>query len=222
MKICPVCSNQFEQGSGRKYCGSKCRTRHFQLLEIAKRAAKRKPSSYCIICGSKTTHRGRTYCSMVCRRKSHPPKKLPWAPVEKTCKHCSLPFLPSTASSLYCRPYCQRRHNKDAILARGGRLNKGYTGWTEQRKSAHQKRSAIKRGASDADRIIAKEIYDRDQWRCGICSSQVDSTISYPDPMSASLDHIVPLSKGGQHIKSNVQCSHLRCNLKKHDKLLVA
>jgi len=33
--------------------------------------------------------------------------------------------------------------------------------------------------------------------------------------MSASLDHILPFAAGGAHLKANVQCSHLRCNIRK-------
>ena len=38
--------------------------------------------------------------------------------------------------------------------------------------------------------------------------------------MSASLDHIVPLSQGGTHTLGNVQLAHLVCNERKHDRIL--
>lgn len=59
------------------------------------------------------------------------------------------------------------------------------------------------------------DIYDRDNWTCGICLDPVDPELTYPDPMSVSLDHVIPLSKGGGHIPSNTQCSHLSCNVRK-------
>lgn len=58
-------------------------------------------------------------------------------------------------------------------------------------------------------------IYERDHWRCGICNTRVDKTLSYPHRMSASLDHVVPMSSGGDHVPANVQCSHLKCNMDK-------
>lgn len=33
--------------------------------------------------------------------------------------------------------------------------------------------------------------------------------------MSASLDHVVPLSKGGDHTRSNSVVAHLICNIRK-------
>lgn len=59
------------------------------------------------------------------------------------------------------------------------------------------------------------EIYARDGWRCGLCRRKVDVGLTYPHPRSASLDHIVPLSLGGEHVRSNVQLAHLGCNVRK-------
>ncbi|MDG1950486.1 MAG: HNH endonuclease signature motif containing protein [bacterium] len=41
----------------------------------------------------------------------------------------------------------------------------------------------------------------------------IDRTLRYPDLMSASLDHVVPLSKGGANSAENFQASHLSCNI---------
>lgn len=37
----------------------------------------------------------------------------------------------------------------------------------------------------------------------------------YPNPLSASLDHVVPLAWGGEHTAANVQLAHLKCNVAK-------
>jgi HNH endonuclease len=34
-----------------------------------------------------------------------------------------------------------------------------------------------------------------------------------PDPLSKSLDHLIPLSRGGTHEPANVSLAHLRCNV---------
>lgn len=62
---------------------------------------------------------------------------------------------------------------------------------------------------------LRSEIGDRDGWVCQLCREPVDSSLDYPDPWSASVDHVVPLSEGGDDVRSNVQIAHLRCNLKK-------
>jgi len=42
--------------------------------------------------------------------------------------------------------------------------------------------------------------------------------LSHPHPLSASIDHIIPLSRGGTHVEGNVNGVHLRCNIQKSDK----
>lgn len=65
---------------------------------------------------------------------------------------------------------------------------------------------------SESERFLRQEIYDRDQWRCGICRKSISRELLYPDPMSVSLDHIVPVAEGGAHVRSNVRAAHLYCN----------
>lgn len=69
--------------------------------------------------------------------------------------------------------------------------------------------------AGTAERVVAWEIFERDGWVCGVCRRPIDSEAEYPSPLSASLDHIVPLSWGGSHVARNVQAAHLGCNMRK-------
>lgn len=53
---------------------------------------------------------------------------------------------------------------------------------------------------------------------CGICGRPVDKTLRYPHPLSATVDHIVPVSKGGHpSALSNLQLAHWTCNRAKSD-----
>ncbi|MBM9506717.1 HNH endonuclease [Actinacidiphila acididurans] len=65
------------------------------------------------------------------------------------------------------------------------------------------------------ERFSTKEIFERDGWTCQICRDPVEPAAQWPNPWSASLDHIVPLSKHGHHTRANVQLTHLLCNLRK-------
>lgn len=56
---------------------------------------------------------------------------------------------------------------------------------------------------------------------CGICGKPVDFSYSYPHPLSATVDHIIPISKGGHPTDiDNLQLAHRCCNREKSDKLV--
>ena len=86
--------------------------------------------------------------------------------------------------------------------------------WTPERRAQWKAREELKR-TSVVEPIVNAEIFERDGWICQLCDAPVDRLLSYPDPGSASLDHIMPLSRGGHHVRSNVQLAHLFCNLSK-------
>jgi hypothetical protein len=76
---------------------------------------------------------------------------------------------------------------------------------------------ARKRGAfvEDVDQAI---VYKRDKGICQICLKRVPKTAKFPDPLSPSYDHIIPLAKGGEHSYRNVVLTHLLCNTSKGDR----
>lgn len=56
---------------------------------------------------------------------------------------------------------------------------------------------------------------------CGICGKPVDKTIKPPHPMSPTIDHIIPVSKGGHPSDiDNLQLAHRCCNRAKSDKIV--
>ena len=60
----------------------------------------------------------------------------------------------------------------------------------------------------------------RTQTICGICGKPVDFSLKYPHPLSPTVDHIVPVSKGGHPSDiNNLQLAHRCCNRQKSDKV---
>jgi 5-methylcytosine-specific restriction endonuclease McrA len=80
------------------------------------------------------------------------------------------------------------------------------------------RRSAVAAG----DPVRLEVVGERDGWLCGLCEAPVDVDARWPDPRSASIDHVVPVSVGGEHTYGNVQLAHLACNMSKGARLLVA
>lgn len=76
-------------------------------------------------------------------------------------------------------------------------------------------RTGSHRAAYDANRkkIIATQNI------CAICGNPVDHSLKYPNPMSAAIDHIIPVSKNGHPSDiNNLQLAHMTCNRQKSDK----
>lgn len=55
---------------------------------------------------------------------------------------------------------------------------------------------------------------------CGICGRPVDKSIKYPHPLSPTVDHIIPIARGGSSDLENLQLAHRCCNRQKSDKLV--
>ncbi len=62
-------------------------------------------------------------------------------------------------------------------------------------------------------------LFRRDGSHCGICLKDIDPNLKHPDKMSASVDHVMPRSRGGADHLDNYQLAHLICNIRKQDKV---
>lgn len=55
---------------------------------------------------------------------------------------------------------------------------------------------------------------------CALCGKPVDKKLKYPHPMCATVDHIIPVSKGGHPSAiDNLQLAHFSCNRQKWDRV---
>lgn len=91
-------------------------------------------------------------------------------------------------------------------------------------------RAAIRREVKTRDRRarllgVEREYYttdtiaERDSGVCHLCDKTVDMGLRWPDLGSASVDHILPLSKGGDDTLANVALACLGCNLSKGNRV---
>ncbi|WP_169171832.1 HNH endonuclease signature motif containing protein [Bifidobacterium oedipodis] len=70
-------------------------------------------------------------------------------------------------------------------------------------------------------RNLARQRVLTQQVPCGICDRPIDDSIPWPDPMSAEVDEIIPVSRGGSATNlRNLQKVHRCCNQLKSDKSL--
>lgn len=88
------------------------------------------------------------------------------------------------------------------------------------RTANHRKRARLY-GCEYVAGITVDKLVERDDNTCQICGGTCnidDKAYGHFGPTYPTIDHIVPMSKGGGHTWENVQLAHARCNILKHDK----
>jgi len=200
---CDTCGTKFQHHMpNTKYCSRKCRNE-----AVSQRSQKTRiwVSGKCLECGQWfiTKHRvnGTRLCSRTCAVK-HGNRKRSTALSERPCVECGITVYLEYGSrgQRFCSDRCRRR-----------RINKY--------KERNHRERAQKYGVEYQPGITTIKVCNRDGWVCALCGDPINPMITWPDDLSKSLDHIVPLSKGGGHTWTNVQAAHLRCNVDKGDAL---
>ena len=82
---------------------------------------------------------------------------------------------------------------------------------------AKQKRRALKL-AVFVENVDVRVLVKQQDDRCSLCGDVFVGV--RPNPLSVSLDHTIPLSRGGEHSYANCTAMHLGCNVKKGAKIL--
>lgn len=79
------------------------------------------------------------------------------------------------------------------------------------------KRRRVYAAGDSIDHLTLFHLYG---WTCWVCKQEINPKKRFPDTMAATVEHIVPLCKGGTHTWDNVAPAHAVCNFKKGDSLL--
>jgi 5-methylcytosine-specific restriction endonuclease McrA len=115
--------------------------------------------------------------------------------IERKCKECDKPFTPEYGNKrrIFCSDECSdkfiRRGNPRKNKERAGHFGVLY------------------------EYVNAFKVFDRDGWRCQICGKKTPKKNRGTYLSNApELDHRIPISRGGDHLYSNVQCACRSCN----------
>lgn len=73
--------------------------------------------------------------------------------------------------------------------------------------------AASRRGGSVNRRAWVERLGERDGWVCHLCGLGVDRNLYWPNVEAGSVDHIIPVVKGGTDAPVNLALSHLTCNV---------
>jgi DNA-directed RNA polymerase subunit RPC12/RpoP len=89
---------------------------------------------------------------------------------------------------------------------------------TCSRREAKALRRARQKGA-DVTPGQRWQVYERDNWICRICGDPVDRAAAPGDLAEPTVDHRIPLDRGGAHAMENWQTAHRYCNSWKSNRI---
>jgi 5-methylcytosine-specific restriction endonuclease McrA len=198
MRTCKYCGELFPSRHGdrnrsgrRDYCGPQC----FPINTRPARNARRRRAESRLRRALSGSARTPMFVMGSCRVCDEP-----FVHVLTTRPH--RPGVKPIRPLMLCSADCRAHHFRQIRIA-------------DKKYRRAMERAAIRLG----EPVPPTAIYSRDDWICQICNDPVNRQARHPDPMSVSLDHIIPLAKGGTHTYDNLQCAHLVCNIRKSDKV---
>ena len=197
---CAMCDAEFSviisayRLHGRRFCSQECFG-----LSTRKPKVEREPHPLrpCGVCGK--DHRPSwpsQLCSDECRTKLSQirfdaRRGIDRAP--RICPECGNSFTPVYGSRLrlFCSADCSYRNGKRTARAKGKR----------------------KKIAVSVESVNPQKVFERDGWLCHLCGKPTSrSRRGTMHPLAPELDHVLPLSKGGDHSYANTACAHRKCN----------
>lgn len=223
MRTCTRCGETFGRNRSKNTTGicPKCLERRRVV-----------PPTHCR-CGAELRqkiYRGnpRRWCTDKCRlQTTHGPKGVP----DGNCERCRRTFARTTPQQRCCSDRCRKdarneRYRTVKCTARACvQCGKVFTPKANNNaravccsqdcagKTGKIRRRNIEKAAIEViDRV---EVFERDWWMCSLCGGNIDSSLSYNDPMAPVVDHELPIALGGRHEMGNLRAAHRVCNERK-------
>lgn len=158
----------------------------------------------CHCCGNVFQRGKRGPAAKFCSEKCRDAQKASEAN-KRTCSGCG---------SHYDKPYGKLGLRKFCSSACKQKMEKRWSFEIKHRRRARKR-------AQDCEVFWRKEIFDRDFYFCMICGGKTDALAKVPHPLAPTVDHILPIAKGGGHTRANTQTAHFICNSLKSDRMQV-
>lgn len=95
-------------------------------------------------------------------------------------------------------------------------MMKNVESYRNSKKVSGYKRRSLE-AFSESENFLNEEILDKTSGLCSLCFEAIDTSISGSHRLGLTIDHIQPLSMGGNSMKYNLLAAHRVCNsIKKH------
>lgn len=91
----------------------------------------------------------------------------------------------------------------------------------QYKKELGSHRKKVRRGGGFWNSKVRRSVvFSQDGYRCYLCHRKCRQSFQYNDPLSATVDMVVPASKGGDWDYHNLRCACRQCNSLKSNKLI--
>lgn len=240
MKNCSICGNTYEPSGRQKYCSQDCadearRTRNRERWRVEHPGWDDGRDKTCEECGISFTDNSNTkhakYCSDVCAQRAYYKEhsnRQTWdehlETVKESAKRTEAAKMIAAAEKRFFSYRAAKCVECGDVF---GTYQPNQVTCSPECSKKRQRRRNDKR--LNADNIVDRDItlatlYKRDKGICYICGAPCDYDdytrdgnnvtcgITYP-----SIDHLIPLARGGKHSWDNVRLAHHRCNSVKSD-----
>jgi endogenous inhibitor of DNA gyrase (YacG/DUF329 family) len=124
------------------------------------------------------------------------------------CEECGKEYKKDYKSRRFCSKAC---------------ANANWRKWEGSRAASKASTRARRLRHSETwDGVTDEQIFERDGWQClipGCDRGLLRRDLMWPDPLSPSIDHIVPLSRGGTDAAPNKRAAHATCNIRRYNRM---
>ena len=111
-----------------------------------------------------------------------------------------------------------RKDHKKEIAERDKQYRYTAAGRNAHNKKSHKRRALI--ASASIEDVNPIEIFERDDFRCQLCGIKTSLDYGRYHSKRSELDHVIPLSKGGEHSPQNTQCLCRHCNAIKSSNII--
>lgn len=236
-EVCGTLTPKGTRGRAKRFCSVEC-----------SRSSRRKHAlvTHCLHCQKplkQNKNNTRRTCSRACRDQLAYSNRKAKGQRSVTCEHCGQAFTTGRKSQRFCSSKCRlivAKQNytytprtepkvltcgwcgEDVIVPPNFTSNRKYHPDCKiQAKRARYRIKTVKRQSRTVkpSRLSADQVLALYGPNCSICHEPIDDTLPRTSKLGLTVDHVIPLSKGGLDTIDNMRPAHWVCNVRKGNKI---